>query len=177
MTMHRLLLLRHAKAERSEASTEDRVRKLIERGRKDATSIGAYMASHSLVPDRIIVSPSARTQETWKFAAAALRPAPAAISLEKLYNATPSAILGVIRDTPKTTRTLLVIGHNPGMHELALMLIASGDIETREQLREKLPTSSLVIVDFAVDSWGKVHSQSGRLERFVTPKSLGTAAR
>jgi phosphohistidine phosphatase len=174
--MHRLLLLRHAKAERSEAGTEDRVRKLIERGRKDATSIGAYMASHALVPDRVIVSPSARTQETWKFAAAAFRPAHAAISLEKLYNATPPAILGVIRETPKTARTLLVIGHNPGLHELALMLIASGDIETREQLREKFPTSSLVIIDFAVDSWGKVHSQSGRLERFVTPKSLGAAA-
>jgi phosphohistidine phosphatase len=171
--MRRLLLLRHAKAERSEAGMEDHPRRLIERGRKDAVKIGAYMASHGLTPDRVVVSPSARTQETWKFAATAFRPAPAANSAERLYNATTHAILGVIKETPATAHTLLVVGHNPGLHEVALSLIASGDIEAREQLREKLPTSSLVIIDFAVDSWGKLHPQSGRLERFVTPKSLG----
>lgn len=174
--MRRLLLLRHAKAERSEAGMEDRVRQLIERGRKDAARIGTYMASHALIPDRVIMSPSVRTQETWKFAASALHPAPAATSLERLYNATPPAILGVIREAPKTAHVLLVVGHNPGLHELALMLIASGAIEAREQLREKLPTSGLVIIDFAVDAWGKLHPQSGRLERFVTPKSLDAPA-
>jgi len=65
-----------------------------------------------------------------------------------------------------------VIGHNPGLHELARLLIASGDIEAREQLTEKLPTSGLVIIDFAVDSWARLHPHSGRLERFVTPQSL-----
>jgi phosphohistidine phosphatase len=52
------------------------------------------------------------------------------------------------------------------------MLVASGDIETREQMREKLPTSGLLIIDFAFDEWAKLHPQSGRLERFITPKSL-----
>ena len=70
----------------------------------------------------------------------------------------------------------LVIGHNPGLHELALMLVASGDIETRERLREKLPTSGLVIIDFTFEDWGKLHPRSGRLERFITPKSLDAAA-
>jgi phosphohistidine phosphatase len=175
-TMRRLLLLRHAKAERSEAGMEDRTRGLIERGRKDAAKIGAYMASHGLVPDRVVVSPSARTQETWKFAAAAFRPAPTVNSLEQLYNATATAILGVIKEVPAAARTLLIVGHNPGLHELALMLIASGNVEMREQLREKLPTSSLVIIDFPTDGWGKLHAQSGRLERFVTPRSLGASA-
>jgi phosphohistidine phosphatase len=68
-----------------------------------------------------------------------------------------------------------VIGHNPGMHELALMLIASGDVETRERLREKLPTCGLAVIDFAIDDWGLLHPRSGRLERFVTPKSLENA--
>jgi len=152
---------------------EDHSRRLIERGRKDAVKVGAYMASHGLIPDRVVVSPSARTQETWKFAATAFRPAPAANPSERLYNASTAAIIGVIKETPAAAHTLLVVGHNPGLHEVALFLIASGDIEAREQLREKLPTSSLVIIDFAVDSWGKLHPQSGRLERFVTPKSLG----
>ncbi len=174
--MRRLILFRHAKAERSEPGTQDRARALIERGRKDAAKIGAYMAGHALVPDRVVMSPAARTQETWKFAATAFRPAPAALQVERLYDATPHAILAVIKDIPAAAHTLLVIGHNPGLHELALMLIASGDVDARERLREKLPTSGLVIIDFAFDNWGKLHPQSGRLERFVSPKSLEAAA-
>ncbi len=176
MTMRRLLLFRHAKAERSEPGMEDRSRKLIERGRKDAARIGSYMATHALIPDRVMISPSARTLETWKFATAAFRSAPAGTSVEQLYDATPHSILGVIKEAPASAHTLLIVGHNPGLHELALMLVASGDIETREQLREKLPTSGLVIIDFAFDEWAKLHPQSGRLERFITPKSLGMSA-
>jgi phosphohistidine phosphatase len=73
MTMRRLLLFRHAKAERSEPGMEDRARKLMDRGWKDAAKVGAYMASHALVPDRVITSPSARTLETWKSVASAFR--------------------------------------------------------------------------------------------------------
>ncbi|MGB8039412.1 MAG: histidine phosphatase family protein, partial [Pseudolabrys sp.] len=68
--------------------------------------------------------------------------------------------------------SLLVIGHNPGLHELALMLIASGNADARERLKERLPTAGLVIIDFAFDDWSKLHRQSGRLERFVSPKAL-----
>ncbi len=174
--MRRLLLLRHAKAERSEPGMQDRSRGLIDRGRKEAAKIGTYMAGHALVPERVVVSPAARAQETWKSASSAFRTSPAAMSTEKLYDATPHSILGVIKDTPTTVHTLLIIGHNPGLHELALMLVASGDIDARERLREKLPTSGLVIIDFAFDNWAKLHPQSGRLERFVSPRSLDATA-
>ena len=170
--MRRLLLFRHAKAERAEPGERDFERVLTDQGRKDAARIGAYMAGHSCVPDQVAISPSARTQETWKFAAGAFRPQPPATAAERLYDATPHAILAVIKDIPGTTHRFLVIGHNPGLHELALMLIASGDIEARERLREKLPTAGLVIVDFPIDDWGKLHPRSGRLERFVSPKTL-----
>lgn len=174
--MRRLLLFRHAKAESAAPGAADRDRGLIERGRKEAARIGGYMASHHLVPDRVLISPAARCQETWKHAARAMKPAPGAMSVEKLYDATPHAILAVIKDAPAAAHTLLVCGHNPGMHELALMLIASGDIEARERLREKLPTSGLVIIEFAFDDWARLHPQSGRLERFVSPKSLEAAS-
>jgi phosphohistidine phosphatase len=174
--MRRLLLFRHAKAERAIPGTPDRDRALIERGRKDAARIGAYIASHHLVPDRVVVSPAVRTQETWKACAAAIKKEPGAMTVEKLYDATPHAILGVIKDAPASAHTLLVIGHNPGLHELAVMLVAAGDVEARERLREKLPTAGLVIVDFAFDDWNRLHPQSGRLERFVSPKSLEAAA-
>lgn len=176
MIMRRLLLFRHAKAERSEPGMEDRARRLVERGQKDAATVGAYMASHALLPDRVMTSPAARTQETWKFAARAFKPAPAVTPVERLYDATPHDILGVIKGAPFAIRSLLILGHNPGLHAVALLLVASGDIDARERLREKMPTCGLVIIDFAFDEWGKLHPQSGRLERFVTPKSLSAAA-
>jgi phosphohistidine phosphatase len=174
--MRRLLLLRHAKAERSDPGSQDITRVLIERGRKDAAKIGAYMAGHGLIPERVVLSPAKRTQETWKYAAAAFKSAPAAMSAERLYDATPHDIIGIIKESPASAHTLMLIGHNPGLHEAALMLIASGDIDTRERLREGLPTSGLIIIDFAFDDWGKVHPQSGRLERFVSPRTLEAAA-
>jgi phosphohistidine phosphatase len=173
--MRRLILFRHAKAEPAEQGLEDHARSLIERGRKDAGKIGAYMKSHGLSPDRAIISPAARTQETWKYTAAALKPSPAAMTADKLYDATPHAIFAIIKGAPASAHTLMVVAHNPGLHEVALMLIASGDIDARERLREKLPTAGLVIIDFAFDDWDKLHPQSGRLERFVSPKSLAAA--
>ena len=95
---------------------------------------------------------------------------------EQLYDATPHAIFAAIKDVPASVHTLLVVGHNPSLHEVAQMLIATGDIEARERLGERLPTCGLVIVDFAIDSWSKLHPQSGRLERFVSPKTLEAAA-
>ena len=174
--MRRLLLFRHAKAERVEPGERDAVRALSERGRKDAGKIGAYMAAHALIPDRVVLSTATRCQETWKYAATAFRPAPAAMQVERLYDATPHAILAVIKDIPATAHTLMVIGHNPGLHELALMLTAAGDVEARARLREKLPTAGLAIIDFPIDDWIKLRPQSGRLERFVGPKMLDAAS-
>ena len=176
MTTRQLLLFRHAKAERSEPGMEDRARRLADRGRKDAGMVGAYMVSHALTPDDVVVSPATRTQETWKLAAAAFRSPPKMTAVERLYDATAHGILGVVSHAAAATRRLLVVGHNPGLHEAALMLVASGDTEARERLREKLPTSGLVVIDFMLDDWGKLHPRCGRLERFVTPKTLGTTA-
>lgn len=175
--MRRLLLLRHAKTESAEPGKEDHARVLVERGRKDAARIGAYMATHALIPDRVLLSPAARTQETWKHMAGAMRPAPGAKTLDQIYDATPHDILAAIIDTQPAMHSLLIVGHNPTLQEVALMLIASGDIDTRERLREKLPTAGLIIIDFPFDDWSKLHPQSGRLERFVTPKSLENAPR
>ena len=120
----------------------------------------------------MLVSPARRTQETWKHLAATFKPAPAATTIEKLYEATPHAIIAAIKDATASAHTLLVVAHNPGLHEVAQMLIASGDTDARERLTEKLPTCGLVIVDFAVDDWNRLHPQSGRLERFVSPRTL-----
>jgi phosphohistidine phosphatase len=176
--MRRLLLLRHAKTEASEPGKHDLARVLVERGRQDASKMGAYLASHKLTPDRVILSPAARSQQTWQHMAGAGAKAPAAtVTLEQIYDASADDIFAAIADQPADVSALLIVGHNPGLHEAALTLIASGSVDARELLRESLPTTGLVIIDFQFDGWDKLHPQSGRLERFVIPKSLEAASR
>jgi phosphohistidine phosphatase len=130
--------------------------------------------SEGLVPELALVSPAVRTQETWKFSTREFGTSVDAETAERLYDATPDAILALIKETPAKVQSLLVIGHNPGLHELALMLVASGNVEAREQLQENLPTAGLVIVDLPFDEWRAFRRETGRLERFVTPKFLRT---
>jgi phosphohistidine phosphatase len=171
----RLMLLRHAKSEKAEAGQSDRERRLDARGQGDAPVIGAYMAHHALIPDLVLVSAAARTRETWERLAAALAKQPRASFEDRLYNAGWRAILAVVKETAPSVGTLMVVGHNPGLHELARHLIASGDVEARERLHEKMPTSSLVVIDFAGKDWRKLHTRGGRLAHFITPRSLAAA--
>jgi phosphohistidine phosphatase len=171
----RLMIFRHAKAEKSAPGMRDRDRPLAPRGLKEAPRMGAFMARHKLVPRHALVSPSRRTRETWDGLAGALPGSIPVFYEDRLYDATPEAIVAVIKETPADIRALIVIGHNPGLHETARLLIASGDVEARERLNEGLPTSGLAVIDFAGDDWEKIHASGGRLERFVTPRLLKTA--
>jgi phosphohistidine phosphatase len=173
--MRRLILLRHAKTERAEPGERDRDRKLTKRGRADAATIGAYMARHGLVPDLALVSPARRTEETWEILAAAFAKAPRHSNEERIYNASTEGLIELIGET-RSAQSLLVVGHNPGLHDAAMQLIVSGDVEMRGSLSEKLPTSGLVLIEFALDDWSRLHRQSGRLDRFVTPRQLAAAA-
>jgi phosphohistidine phosphatase len=179
----RLMLLRHAKSEKAEPGMSDHARPLNARGKNDASLIGAYMARHALVPDLVLVSPAERTRQTWERVATALPkppkpPKPPRVVYEdRLYNAGAEAIVALVKTAAPAARTLLVVGHNPGMHEAARRLIASGDVEARERLNEGLPTSGLAVIDFAARDWRKLHAHGGRLERFVSPRSLAEADR
>lgn len=168
----RLMLLRHAKSEKAEPGMRDRDRPLNARGRSDAPKLGSYMARHALIPDLVLVSPARRTKETWDGLATAFSVSPAVKFDDRLYDANAAKILDVIRETKRGVSTLLVIGHNPGLHEAALLLIAAGDVEARERLHEGLPTTGLAVIDFPMDDWAKLHPRSGRLERFISPRSL-----
>jgi len=172
--MRRLMLLRHAKTERAEPGGRDRDRVLIERGRDDATVIGKYMSDHGLVPDLVIVSPAIRAQETWALAATSFAKAPRMATEGRIYNAVPETLMNLIGETRKAT-AVLVVGHNPGLHDLALLLIASGNAHMREQINEKLPTAGLVVIDLPLDDWSALHPHAGRLERFISPRLIAAA--
>ncbi len=172
--MRRLMLLRHAKTERAEPGEPDRERRLTKRGRADAPVTGAYMARHGLIPDLALISPAVRAQETWKLVAACFARPPQAVSEERIYNAGAGALIALIAAT-RGPRSLLVVGHNPGIHDLAVQLIAAGDAQARERVTEKLPTAGLVVIDLAFDDWSRLHAGVGRLERFVTPRLIAAA--
>jgi phosphohistidine phosphatase len=172
--MRRLLLLRHAKTERAEAGQRDRDRKLTKRGRDDAAVIGAYLARHGLIPDLALVSPAKRAQETWALVAPAFAKMPRLVVEERIYNATADALFKIISEARGAHR-LVVVGHNPGLHDIAVQLIASGDVEARERVAEKLPTAGLVVIDLAFDDWSRLHLHAGRLERFITPRLIAAA--
>jgi phosphohistidine phosphatase len=168
----RLILLRHAKAEKAEGGIRDLERPLNARGRADAARIGAYMAHHALLPDRVLISTARRTRQTWDGVASAWSVRPEPDFIDRLYDAGAETIFGVIREAGQTAATLMVIGHNPGLHDTARALIAAGDVEARERLAEGLPTSGLLVIDFAGKDWRKLHPRGGRLDRFVSPRSL-----
>lgn len=170
--MRRLILLRHAKSDWP-AGVADQERPLATRGREAAPVMGRYLATERLIPDHVVVSPARRTQETWDLVAAEL-PVDIRHRIDgRIYNAKAESLLSVIRDTPSAARNLLLIGHNPGLAELAGHLTGHGDRFAFARIKTKYPTCGLAILDFPVESWAGVAKARGKLDRFVTPAMLG----
>ncbi|AWN54730.1 histidine phosphatase family protein [Methylobacterium sp. 17Sr1-1] len=167
--MRRLILLRHAKSDWPDGAS-DVDRPLAPRGREAAPKMAAYLAEQGLIPDRVLVSPARRTQETWDLVKPALGTVPDE-TVPQIYEAPVSRLLDVVRSIPDEVATALMIGHNPGFQDLARLLGRPG--EARRALTKKYPTAAVAVIDLAVDSWGKVEAGEGTVERFVTPKSLG----
>ena len=174
--MRRLMLLRHAKTENDAPSGRDQDRRLDDRGRIDAAEIGGWIARHPPFPDLVLVSPAVRAHQTWEIAWNLMKdavPQPRVEFLPELYGADPSQLLQTVHAASASDpQRLMVVGHNPGIHELALALAGSGDAAGRKALADNLPTSGLVIFDFAVDHWGDAGFRRGELVLFVSPKTL-----
>jgi phosphohistidine phosphatase len=170
----RLLLLRHAKAEKAEMGMRDRERRLTARGCADAGEIAGYMKQHGFLPDRVLVSAAQRTRETWEQMAAAFSPAPSVAFEDRLYEAGPDTITALIKAEAGAPRTLLLVGHNPGLHEAARLLLAASDAASRELA--DLPTAGLVVIDFAGHDWRMLAAGSGHLACFATPGRITAAS-
>jgi phosphohistidine phosphatase len=174
--MLRLLLLRHSKAVPFTGSG-DHQRPLTERGRADAARLGAYILDEKTAPDAAIHSGAQRTKETLAIVAASLRPR-VKISVEaSLYEAGRAAFLDVVRHGPDKARSLLLVGHNPTIAEMASRLSGTGESGALARMAGKFPTSALAVIDFGVDRWSEIDEGNGRLIAFVTPASLGERER
>jgi phosphohistidine phosphatase len=178
--MRRLMLLRHAKTENDAPSGRDQDRRLDKRGRHDAAEIGGWIGRHPPFPDLVLVSNAIRAHQTWEIAWEAMKelaPEPVVELVPDLYGADPAQLLQVLRDASASDPArLMLVGHNPGMHELALALARSGDAAGRRALADNLPTSGLAVFDFDIDDWTEVAFRRGRLTVFVSPKLLKQAS-
>lgn len=169
--MRRLILLRHAKSDWPEGIA-DPERPLAPRGRQAAPRIGRYLALEGLIPGRILVSPARRTRETWDLVSAQMPGVPAGVSEPRIYEAGATRLLAVLRDQPDETHTLMLVGHNPGLEDLADTLVQHGSSAARDAMDEKFPTGAVAVIDLPVDEWSAIVPESGRLDRFVTPRML-----
>ena len=174
--MKRLLLLRHAKTVPANPGIEDHERELLERGRKDAPAIGAYMAAKKYFPDLILSSTSRRTVQTIELVIGNL-PRPQHIEYsDRLYLAGQREMLAAIRSVPAAVSSVLVVGHNPGMELLATALsrqpVKRKERDRFDLIEEKFPTCALAVLDFAVARWRDVAPGDGELIDFVRPRDL-----
>ena len=174
--MHQLLLLRHAKAAPAEAGGPDRERPLNAFGRRAATTLRRTMRELGLVPDLVLVSTARRTLETLE----ALEPwddTPLIEPMDELYLASAARLLDALRGVAETVRGVLLIGHNPGLHDLAMELAGPGlsAAPLAVALRAGFPTAALA--EYAITGpWSRLArgsaGGSGRLVRLLTPRGL-----
>ncbi|HEX7759192.1 MAG TPA: histidine phosphatase family protein [Caulobacteraceae bacterium] len=152
--MRRLILFRHAKALPRAAGQGDADRRLAPRGREDALVIAKVLVREKLVPDLALVSSAARTLETWA-CVQPLFPKARLESLDALYNATAEEILAEAQAHGEAADTVVVIGHNPGLHELAVNLLEDGGAPAWqvERMDTRFPTSTAAA--FLIDGAGR----------------------
>ena len=167
-----LSLLRHAKSDWDDPSLKDFDRPLARRGQEAAPRIGAYMAREGLAPDHILCSPAVRARQTLDLVLPRLAGGPTVVYEDSFYLAAPSVLLARLRKIEAKVQHVLVIGHDPGMQGLALELAGDGESEPLKALARKFPTAGLAVIGFKGRDWSRIGPGKGRLDRFVTPKSL-----
>ena len=169
--MRRLFLVRHAKAEPS-VGRDDYARKLTERGRADARRVAKALAARHFLPDVLIHSGAARAKQTAEIFAAEWR---SKVELEQdthLYDASLATLLDRTRALRDGHKRVGLVGHNPGLGELATALNGSGAEPERHRLAAKYPTGAVAVLDFSIQHWEQVERNSGMLALYLTPTEL-----
>jgi phosphohistidine phosphatase len=162
----RLILLRHAKSDWPDVP--DRDRPLAKRGRRDAPKIGRWLREHGYLPDTVICSDARRTRQTWDRVERELGGSPSVTFEPRAYAASATTLLYLVMELPATSRTALLIGHNPGVSELATSLALPPD---GDDAPIRFPTAAVAVLDFPGD-WADLAPGQARLTDFTTPADL-----
>ena len=171
--MRELLLLRHAKSAWDVPGLDDHARDLAPRGRKAAQKIGRLLAEKNLLPDLVLCSTATRAVRTLELVREEL-PRPLEVRLlDELYLASEEAMLQLVRAQDDRVRSLMLVGHDPGLHRLALLLVGGQNPEAiRTGLVRKFPTAALAQLRFPVEHWVEVEPGSAELVAFWKPREL-----
>jgi len=162
--MKKLLLMRHARSSWDDSNIPDHERPLKKKGKKDAERMGKMLKSKELQPDLILSSTALRAKQTAEIVAESCKCKKEIIYLDSLYMAEPSDILNSIEKNGKDKKTIMVIGHNPGLE--AFLQIANGKVES-------LPTASIAYLTASVDYWNKLEKAGNiKLKKLWRPKDL-----
>jgi phosphohistidine phosphatase len=177
----KLVLLRHAKSAWPEG-VPDIDRPLGDRGRRDAPAVGRWLRLASYEPDLVLCSPARRARQTWQFAQAELGIQPDTSFEPAVYEATADSLLDLVRRIPSTARTVVIVGHDPGLPELAQAL--AGDTGQRGQheadqtpgiildrMRAKFPTAAVAVLE-VTGPWSELAPDCARLAEFITPREM-----
>jgi phosphohistidine phosphatase len=167
--MKTLFLLRHAKSSWDDPGLTDHDRPLAPRGRRAAKAIAEHLCAEGLAPDLVLCSSSVRTRETLERIAAALGDEVRVDIERELYAASADRLLERLRAVDDGVGSVMLVGHNPGIEQLAFRL--AGDGEKLADLRRKYPTAALATLEFD-GRWSELEPGAARLADFVKPKQL-----
>lgn len=168
--MKLLSLMRHGKSDWDAPFDIDFDRPLANRGRRDSPLMGEYMAELNLMPDRIVSSPAERARQTAELFAEAVDYRQKIRWVESAYAASSGELMSVLRQQPDEASHILMIGHNPGLEDLAATIIGADAYGMA--LGVRLPTAALAHIALNVDSWSEIQANCGQLQWLVTPKLL-----
>ena len=174
--MLRLYLFRHAKSSFESDQGEDFDRPLASRGRAAARAMATHLAATDVAPDMILCSAARRARETLALALPAFSRDCIIRIARGLYLADEAALLECVRALPDASQDCMLIGHNPGFQNLALLLAGDGSHADLASLRAKFPTAAVSEIHFPLSRWRDVEPGAGRLQRFVLPGSLSAEA-
>lgn len=169
--MGRLYLLRHAKSSWDDPDQADLRRPLAPRGRKATKALERHVRAMNLAPDLVLCSPAARAVQTWDGVAPGLPPGTPVELDEAVYNAGAGDLLGRLRRLSHEIDSVLVLGHNPGLEDLALGLVGAGDPRLRMRLETKFPTGALASLEVAA-RWPDLRWGTATLVDYVVPRDL-----
>ena len=162
----RLILLRHAKSDWPDVPDQDRP--LAKRGKRDAPVIGRWLHDHGYLPDAVICSAARRTQQTWELVARELGGSPSVTFEPRAYAASALTLLNLVRELPAASRTAMLVGHNPGVAELATSLAQPPD---HDDAPIRFPTAAVAVLDVSGD-WAGLSPGQARLLDYTAPADL-----
>ena len=170
--MRTLVIHRHAKSSWALPGMDDFDRPLNDRGNVDAARMGAWIVEQGVKLDEILCSSAARTRATAKHITKVIGSEPPITHLDDLYLASADTIKNSIGKIDNASKTALVIGHNPGLHDVVLRLLTANERQDTTLLRTSFPTAACAIINLPITNWNDIAWNAGELQSFMVPKSL-----